>query len=248
MKLIKKISIAVGILAGVILVVSGLYLYKMKAETSKMYPNDTKEIVEDIYAIRDTFVNMYLVKSGSNYVAIDAGNNFQNVKQETYKLGIDPEKVTVIFLTHTDSDHSAAVKLFKNAKIYISSAEEQMINGKTARTACFIKNKLACTYEMIEDNQTIDISGLKVKGILTPGHTPGSMSYLINDKYLFIGDTLSLKDGKAELFNEFFNMDSATEKKSIKKLSVLHDAKYIFTAHYGYTDNFQKALGSWNGN
>jgi glyoxylase-like metal-dependent hydrolase (beta-lactamase superfamily II) len=202
--------------------------------------------VEGIYVIKgDSFVNFYLVKSGSNYIAIDTGNNLKNVKQEMVKLKIDPAKVTAIILTHTDSDHVGAIKLFSNAKVYISTAEEQMINGKTTRVAILMKNKLDNPYEMIEDNEIIDISGLKVKGILTPGHTPGSMSYIINDKYLFTGDTLSLKDHKAKLFNELFNMDSAAEAESIRKLANLADIKCLFTAHYGYTDNYEKALASW---
>lgn len=249
MKLIKKLFIAAGIILGVILLASGLYLYKMNSETSKMNACDTKEIIPGIYAVKDSnFVNMYLVKNGSNFVAIDAGINLKIVKQEMDKLKIAPEKVTAVLLTHTDSDHVSAVKLFKNAKVYISSDEEQMINGKTARAAFFMKNKLDSAHEIIKDNQIIDISGLKVKGILTPGHTPGSMSYIINNKYLFTGDTLSLKNQKAELFNKFFNMDSAAEEKSIGKLAALPDIKYIFTAHYGYTDNFQKAFEGWKGN
>lgn len=248
MKLFKKISIALGILIAAILLSSGWYGYKFKSETSKMNPVETKELVEGIYAIKDgTFANMYLVKSGNEYVAVDAGNKLQNVKQEMAKLGIGPENVTAILLTHTDTDHTGAIKLFKNAKVYISSSEEQMINGKTARAAVIMKNKLDRAYEMINDNQTVDISGLKVKGILTPGHTPGSMSYIINGKYLFTGDTLGLKDQKAELFNAFFNMDSAAEEKSIGKLAVLNDIEYIFTAHYGYTDSFPKALECWKG-
>lgn len=248
MKLIKKISIAVGILVTVMVMLSGLYGYKMMSETKKMHPSDTKEIIEGIYAIKDdTFVNMYLIKTNDSYIAIDAAMNLKNVKKEMDKLNIAPERVAAVFLTHTDSDHVGAIKLFKNAKVYISSAEEQMINGKTVRAAFIMKNKLNSAYKMIADNQVIDIAGLKVKGILTPGHTPGSMSYIINGKYLFTGDTLSLKNQKAELFNEFFNMDSPTEEKSIKKLAALPDVKYIFTAHYGYTDNFQKALESWNG-
>jgi glyoxylase-like metal-dependent hydrolase (beta-lactamase superfamily II) len=188
---------------------------------------------------------MYLIKTNDSYVAIDAAINLKNVKKEMDKLNIAPERVTAVLLTHTDSDHVGAIKLFKNAKVYISSNEEQMINGKTVRAAFIMKNRLDSTYQTIKDNQKIDISGLSVKGILTPGHTPGSMSYIINDKYLFTGDTLSLKDQKVELFNEFFNMDSATEEKSISKLAVLSDIKYIFTGHYGYTDNFQKAFESW---
>lgn len=246
MSLIKKILITVSILVGIILVLSGLYLYKIMSEKSIMHPSESKEIVEGVYAIKDgTFVNLFLIKSGSNYVAIDAAENAQNIKQELSKLDIDPEKVTAILLTHTDSDHVGAVKLFKNAKVYISSFEEQMINGKTPRAMLIFNNKLDSAYEIIEDNQTFDISGLKIKGIHTPGHTPGSMSYVINDKYLFTGDTLSLKGQKVELFNDFFNMDGVIEEKSIRKLANLSGIKYIFTAHYGYTDNFDKAMESW---
>lgn len=213
MKIIKKILIAVGILVGVILVLYALYVYKCKSELGKFHPNETKEIVQGIYSVKDIFVNLYFVKTGSNYVAIDAASNLQNVKQEMDKLNITPKKVIAILLTHTDYDHVGALELFKNAKVYISSAEEQMINGKTVRELINNKNRLDSAYEMIVDNQMLDISGLKVKGILTPGHTPGSMSYIINDRYLFTGDTLSIKDGKAELFNRFFNMDSDKEGK-----------------------------------
>ena len=33
------------------------------------------------------------------------------------------------------------------------------------------------------------------------GHTPGSMSYLMNDSILFVGDTLALKGGKVRPFS-----------------------------------------------
>lgn len=245
MKLIKKILIAIGILVGVIVILGGFYLYKNKAEISKFHPNETKEVVAGIYSIKNNYVNMYLVKNGDSYIAIDAAIEQQNVKQEMDKLKIAPEAVTAVLLTHTDYDHVGAIKLFKNAKVYISTAEQQMINGETVRDMIIKKNKLDSAYEMIEDNQTIDISGLKVKGILTPGHTPGSMSYIINDEYLFSGDTLSLKDGKADIFSELFNMDSDTQAKSITKLANLSGIKDVFTAHYGYTDKVQDAFGSW---
>lgn len=246
MKLVKKASITVGIIAAIMVIMSGLYGLKMRSELGKMRPDDTKEIIEGIYVIKDdTYINMHLIKVDNGYVAIDAAQHEKIVKRELNKLNIDPERVIAVFLTHSDYDHVGAVMLFRNAEVYISVAEEQMINGKTARAAFIHRNKLNSDYQLIEDNQTIDIAGLKVKGILTPGHTPGSMCYLINDKYLFTGDTLNLKDQKVEVFNEFFNMDTATNKKSIKKLATLPGIKYIFTAHYGSTDNVEKAFEDW---
>ena len=160
------------------------------------------------------------------------------------RININPDEVTNLFLTHSDSDHVGAVKLFKNAKIYLSKLEEQMINGKTSRFFIF-KNKLDVKYELLEGNQVINLSDVKIKSISTPGHTPGAMCYLVNDKYIFIGDSMSLKNGEADLFNELFNMDPETQKLTIKKLAQLSGIKYIFTAHYGLSDNYEKTFKKW---
>ncbi|MGL5677741.1 MAG: MBL fold metallo-hydrolase [Cellulosilyticaceae bacterium] len=248
MKMVEIILIVLGISVIAILIIGGLYIYKFKSEISKMHAVDTKELVEGIYAIKDdTYMNMYLVKIGSKYVAIDAAKNIENVKMEMDKLKIDPDNVIAVLLTHSDSDHTGSIKLFKNAKVYISTEEEQMVKGTTKR-AIILKNALDSDYEMIEDNQTINISGLKIKGILTPGHTPGSIAYLIRDKYLFTGDALRLKNQKVILFNALFNMDSRTSAKSIEKIKKvvnLEDNMYIFTAHFGYVDNYQQAFDEW---
>jgi len=68
------------------------------------------------------------------------------------------------------------------------------------------------------------------------------MCYLINDINLFAGDTMSLKNGRAGLFNKFFNMDSETQKKSIEKLSKLTGAQNVFTAHYGFSRSHQEVF------
>jgi glyoxylase-like metal-dependent hydrolase (beta-lactamase superfamily II) len=247
MKVIKILAIPVGIIA---VIVIALLLYAntvIKNEIGKMYPNETKELIEGIYSIKDasSSVNMYLIKSGENYIAIDAGNKLQELKQGMDALEVSPEKVVAVLLTHSDSDHVGGLSLFKNAKVYISSAEEQMIDGQTVRALVIMKNSFHIPYEKLEDNQMIDISGVKIKCILTPGHTPGHMCYLINDKYLFSGDTLSLKDGKSRLFNDAFNMDSSVQAISDRDLAKLTDVQYIFTAHHGYTGNFMKAMAGW---
>ena len=248
MKSIKTIAISISIIVALLVALFvGYCVYMQKTESAKLHPTATKEVVEGIYAIKDaaTPVNVFLIKSEDGYIAIDAGANSANVQQGLEFLKIAPEKVTAIFLTHTDMDHVGSIQLFKNAKVYISSAEEQMINGKTARAFGSLMNSLNVPYEKLQKNQAIDISGVSVKGILTPGHTPGHMCYLVDGKYLFTGDTLSLKNGKAELFSEIFDMDQKEEAESIKQLALLPNIKYMFTAHHGCTNNFKKAMHHW---
>ena len=89
----------------------------------------TKVINNQVFAVKDSFVNMYLIKKNDKYIAVDAGNNIKNIERELKKLKIDIDKVAAVFLTHADSDHVAAVNLFKNAEVYISRDEEQMMKG-----------------------------------------------------------------------------------------------------------------------
>jgi hydroxyacylglutathione hydrolase len=248
-KLAWRIGIPIAVLILLILAAGSFYLYKRGAEIDKMAPLDSREIASGIFAIKGGgYVDCYIVRVGNSIIAIDSGENRDNVRSELNKLGLDPLSVTAVFLTHTDSDHTGGLTLFPAAKVYISREEEQMINGKTSRFFSLIKNSLPTSYSLVADNQDIEVAGIKVHCILTPGHTPGSMCYVVNDEYLFSGDTLSLKDGEVRVFNEFFNMDTNREKESITKLSKLPHVRYIFTAHYGYSDNFQAAFARWTGN
>ncbi len=242
MKKSVKISLSViGILVLIVIILAGFFMYKLNKEFGKMAVLETREITKGIYSIKDSMGNMYILKGKDKYIAIDAGNDARNIENELKKLNIDPGKVGAVLLTHTDSDHVASLGLYKNAKIYISKAEEQMVNGKTGRMP-FMKNRLDYPYVTVENNSVMDIEGIKIKGILTPGHSPGSMCWLVNDRYLFTGDTLSLRDGKIAVFSDLFNMDSKTQIESFKYISNLPKAEYIFTAHFGYTADYKKAV------
>lgn len=244
-KLLKYTLIAVVVTAALFMALTGWVGYRFRAATRDMRALPTGEVVPGVFAVNNTFCNMYLVKAGDTYIAIDAAKSADAVARGLAELKITPESVTVVLLTHSDGDHIGAVKLFKNAKVYISAAEEQMVNGKTARAFGFKKNSLPVPYSLLNDGEELDIAGVRVKGILTRGHTPGSMCYLVNGAYLFTGDTLSLKDGNVGLMSEFFNMDSKTEGQSIKMLAGLQGITHIFTDHFGYTDDFQKAMAAW---
>ncbi len=244
-KTIKIIVLGIGIIAVILVLFFIGFLIKTKSETKNMTAIETKEIVENIFSVYEPFTNMFLIKDSDQYIAIDAGNKVNKVEKELKKLSIDPNKVIAVFLTHTDHDHVAALSLFGNAKVFISEQEEQMINGEKLRLFIF-RNKIDTTnYEVIKDQEVLNVGNISIQGILTPGHTPGSMCYLINSKYLFTGDALSLKTGKINKFNEFFNMDTKTAVHSMEKLLKLPEAEYIFTAHYGYSDNYKNAIKDW---
>ncbi|NDP21917.1 MAG: MBL fold metallo-hydrolase [Paludibacter sp.] len=236
-KIFKRTLWGTGIFVIALALVLGSFMFKMNVI-------ETKEIKPNVYAINDSFVDMFLVKDSDNYVAIDVGKDIKVIEDGLKKLSIDPDRVVAVLLTHSDGDHVGALNLFKNAVIYLSNDEEQMINGTTKRMNSY--NKIESkTYTLLNDQQNVQIGNLNIKGILTPGHTPGSMCYLFNNKYLFVGDAFSLKDGKIDKPSDFFSMDMKTAIQSLVKISDLPEAQYIFTAHTGYSDNYKKAMKDW---
>jgi hydroxyacylglutathione hydrolase len=245
MKIIKWILIGIASLIVILALVMGGFFFKMKSEIKKMHVIETKEIVRNVYSINDSFVNMFVVKDSNTYIAVDAGNDVKVIMSELKKLNINADSVKAVVLTHCDGDHTAALPLFKNAKVYFARDEEQMINGKTAKMM-FYHNKIATTdYILLDDQQIVKVGNIVVQGIQTPGHTPGSMSYVINDKYLFVGDAFGLKDGRIDKPNKFFSKDMKMAIQSLTKIANLQHVEYIFTAHTGFTNNYKNAMIDW---
>lgn len=86
----------------------------------------------------------------------------------------------------------------------------------------------------LEDEQTLGFGKAKLKVLHTPGHTPGSCSFSVEDSgLLFSGDTLFLGSiGRTDLPGG----DSALILKSIKdRLFVLDDGTQVIPGHGDFT-------------
>ncbi len=221
-----------------------LYLIVFRSTVRKMTPAETARLTEDVYALRDKYVNMYLVRDGNDYIAIDAGIRPGSVKAGMKKLDIDPDRVKAVFLTHTDADHAGGVTLFRNAVVYLHEDEEQMINGETGRVM-WIRNELDVQEYRLLDDKFIQIGDLRIDPVPTPGHTAGLTCYVVNDKYLFTGDAVSLQNGVIGLFPKYINKNSRKARKSIDNITGLEGVQYLFTGHHGYTADYNSAVSGY---
>jgi len=218
---------------GLIITVAVIFLLNFLSATKSMTPGETSAINDSVWCIKDRFVNAYIFKGEKSYLMVDAGIGEKKFNEEMEKVGIKPEQITTLLLTHTDGDHTGSIALYKNAAIYIHRDEEQMINGTTGKTK-FSKTKWKYgSYGLLPDNDSLAIDGLRIKIIHTPGHTPGSVCYIIGNDYLVSGDNLIVSNGKFEHFIEKFNMDTPEQLKALKLLPEPASFKYILTAHNG---------------
>jgi hydroxyacylglutathione hydrolase len=210
------------------------------------YPVPTGQVTENVYAVKDKDVNVFFYTAGEHTIAIDAGYSVRVLREELKQLPIDPASVTHLFLTHTDLDHVGGLDLFPNAQIYLSRDEEQMIDGTTARLfRLYHSPRLARAYSLLDDGDVVTVGAIRVRAIATPGHTPGSMSFWVDERVLFTGDTLNLRNGRVHPFYRLFNMDTATQKDSIRKLATLEDVSLLCTAHTGCTKDYDHMIKYW---
>jgi hydroxyacylglutathione hydrolase len=207
------------------------------------YPVETGQVTEHVYAVRVRDVNMFIYTDGEHAVAIDAAYAGDALFEELKRLPIPPESVTHLFLTHADVDHAGGLDAFPGAQIYLSKDEEQMIDGTTARLfGLYHSPRLARAYSLLDDGDIVTVGTTRVRAVATPGHTPGAMSFVVNDRVLFSGDTLALRNGRVYPFYRLFNKDTATQRESIRKLASLQGIDLLCTAHTGCTRDYARAM------
>ena len=145
-----------------------------------------------IYA-RGFGANCYvLTEDGKNAIVIDPAQ--PRVESELIKRGL---KASYVLLTHCHFDHVDGVSVLQEggAKVFCS-AEEKHLEGTTADLFEYFGAPRSPYRidETLSDNEEKELCGMRVKMLLTPGHTAGSACYLITAKdggrYLFTGDTL----------------------------------------------------------
>lgn len=206
----------------------------------------TQSVADGLFILNFRYVASYVLDAGDSLVAFDAGMSQKMTHAEMKKLNLDVSKVRNVFFTHSDPDHVGGIKGFPNAKAHLSKDEVAMLDGTTPRFFGKVYSKpLPFAYETLEDGQEIVIGTARIKCIATAGHTSGSMSYLINDSILVVGDEMNLKQGRAVLDFRLISIDNAKREESIKKLAKLSGVKLLCTAHSGYTEDFATAMAGF---
>jgi Zn-dependent hydrolases, including glyoxylases len=131
-------------------------------------------ITDNVFEIKSRIVSMFVYTAADTPICFDTGISKEDIKRGFDALGFKPEHVKHVFLTHTDNDHVGGLNLFKNANVYLSIDEEQMIDRTTPRFLGFRYNPpLKKSYTLLKNGDIVQAGDAKIEALATPGHTPG---------------------------------------------------------------------------
>lgn len=219
-------------------------------------PLNTGRIDEHVSCVREYCANIFFYTKDGTTLMIDAGYSYPRLAEKMGWLGIDPAGIHHILITHQDTDHVGAVEedsdgLFQDATLYLGEIENRYLTGERKRkVTCGLYTlpqvRIPNKKVLLSDGQVLDIEGIRVECFLVPGHTWGHLVYLIDEKYLFTGDTIWFG---ADGGRSFINVLAENSSLSIRSLRALQERlrsrdlhPVILTGHTGWTDDLDFAF------
>jgi glyoxylase-like metal-dependent hydrolase (beta-lactamase superfamily II)/rhodanese-related sulfurtransferase len=186
----------------------------------------------------------YMLDSDGECIVIDPVYPIDDYMQKASEIGT---KISKVVDTHQHADHVSAAKELarRTGAIYYQSRYENYMDGAKAD-------------KQIQDDDIIDIGKVKIKALYTPGHTNGSISFLVDDfmknntndnnknsKLLFTGDTLFVNGiGRPDLRDNVKEFASILYDTLRKKLFNLPRDVIVFPAHFDKDVPSQQIISS----
>jgi hydroxyacylglutathione hydrolase len=209
----------------------------------------------DILSLKLGITSSYLIRGSNGIILVDAGtpNKIRSFKRKLARLYIHPEDIKLIVLTHSHFDHAGSAKDIQDltgARVVMHEIEKAYFDedrfampkgvnpmGKISLPVLFPLFKKIRFNKPVVDViiKTSEFSlkefGFEGKIYHTPGHTPGSISLLLNSGEAFVGCQahnglpFRIKPGFP-----IYAMDIEKVKESWKLL-IERGAKVIFPGH-----------------
>ena len=219
-------------------------------------PLNTGRIDEHVACVREWVANIFFYTKNNVTIMIDAGYNYARLREKMGWLDIDPAAIQHILITHQDTDHVGALEtdseqLFRAATVYIGEIENRYLTGETRRKVFHGLYKLPMVRMenkkvLLRDGEVFQIGDIKIECLLVPGHTWGHMVYLIDDEYLFTGDTIWFGADGGYSFIATLAEDNKLAVRSLEKLEKelrrRNKPLKIITGHTGWTDDLDFAF------
>ncbi|MHB8124757.1 MAG: MBL fold metallo-hydrolase [Desulfitobacteriaceae bacterium] len=213
-----------------------------------MTNNTITKVSEKVYLLGDPYYQVYLVR-GESCALVETGVSYTvpNIVAQLAELGISPEEIRYLVITHAHYDHTCGVpglqRAFPHLRTVASPVTAKVIAKEKVVAAHFLEDKavvetllrkgLLKQYDnsfqppsiisvdmVMNEGDVLDLGGgCTLSFYLTPGHSPCSMSiYLPLGEVLFPSDCFGYLFSNMDIFPMYLS-SFADYVNSIKKVS-----------------------------
>lgn len=213
----------------------GMKSWSEHLEKVKVYEDEDIEVYQFIRVGKGCL--SYMVVSDGEALIVDPARFIDRYIDEASKLNA---KITHIVDSHLHADHISGGKQLAekvDGKYYLMKSEGAVFD-----------------FEHLENYEKIEFSNITVEvlAVKTPGHTPGSVSFFVNNKLLFSGDTIFISGlGRPDLGNKVKEWAEDLYETVYSKVSEIADNVIVLPGHYADIDkeiNSEGYIGDTLGN
>lgn len=147
------------------------------------------KIFGNLYYVGDKKVCMHLIDTGDGCILFDSGysHNYDSLINSIEKLGFSPYDVKILIHSHAHFDHIGGGDRMRErygTKIYMSEVDTKLTREMPERALMNLapnKDDVFCYPDVtIKDGEVISLGNTNIKCVLSPGHTPGTMSFFFD--------------------------------------------------------------------
>jgi metallo-beta-lactamase class B len=145
------------------------------------------KIFDNVYAIGNVGTVAYVIQTSAGLMMIDAlgANQVESDLLPGFaKLGLDPAQVKTILVAHGHADHFGGSAYFQQkfgSKVYVSAADWTLMETPPRGRGPGAPPLAAPPTRdgELRDGESVTLGNVSVRAIAVPGHTPGSMGFVI---------------------------------------------------------------------
>ena len=128
------------------------------------------QLFDNFYYVGRTDVGAWVLKTSDGLVLFDTLNNPEEAETIVVpgmrKLGLNPDQIKLVVLTHSHNDHSGGMPYFrtKGLRVMVSEPDWAALGGAPNPES------------VIHDGQIVKFGDTSITFVLIPGHTPGTIA------------------------------------------------------------------------
>lgn len=148
-------------------------------------PLPPMQVFDNLFFVGNRQVSAWLLGTDDGYFLIDAMNNDSQAEEVIeagiVNLGLDPRKIKYLLVTHAHGDHYGGqnyIATTYGSRVAMSDADWKLLEDPAQRIENPRWGPRPLRDIVVEDGDTLSISGTEILIQETPGHTPGSISLI----------------------------------------------------------------------